>query len=151
MATTTSNKESTRRVYRLLNEQEVDMLDELFATDVVTHVYSFSWDLRNRDELKAFVMDLYDAFPDIWWETKDLLAENELVVVRYTIRATHEGRLPTFDLDPTGEAFEVECIQSYRFRDERIVESWALVDIPGLVGQFDAVPPGFSRGSTWKF
>lgn len=140
MATATSNKESTRRVIDLLNKQEVNRLDELFVMDVVTHAHSFSWDLQNRDELKAFVMDLYDSFPDIWWDIDDLLAEDETVVVRYTVHGTHEGRLTTFDLDPTGNAFEVEGVQLHRFQEDRIVESWLLVDLVGLMRQIDAGP-----------
>lgn len=135
MATATSNKESTRRVIDLLNKQEIGRLDELFVTDVVTHAHSFTWELQNRDELKAFVMDLYDAFPDIWWDIADLLAENETVVVRYSIHGTHEGRLATFDLDPTRETFEVGGVHIHRFQDDRIVESWLLVDMLGLIRQ----------------
>lgn len=147
MATATSNKESTRRVVNLLNKQEIGRLDELFVRDVVTHADSFSWQLQNRDELKAFVMDLYDAFPDVWWDIDDLLAEDETVVVRYTIQGTHRGSLVTFDLDPTGEVFQVDGIQIYRFQEDRIVESWLLVDMLGLMRQLDIGPPVYSRGS----
>lgn len=142
MATETANKEVARRTIDLLNRQDLEALAELFVPDVVAHVRSFSWELQNREELQAFFMDLYDAFPDIWWEIEDVLAEGDTVFVRFTTSGTHAGRLATVDVEPTGEPVEVEGMVLYRFEEDRVVEVWLLWDVPGLMQQLGAAPFG---------
>lgn len=132
------HRTATLRIAHLLNRQDLDALDNVFVEDIVTHAQSFPWELRNRSECQAFVLDLFDAFPDLWWEVESLVCDRELTAVRYSLQGTHRGRLAPLDLAPTGRSFDVTVLQVHRFESHRVVESWLAVDVVELLSQLTA-------------
>jgi len=68
------------------------------------------------------------------------LEEGDRVAERATARATHLGDFN--GIPPTGRKVSWTEQHLYRFRDGKIVEHWADVDIAGLMAQIGApVPP----------
>jgi ketosteroid isomerase-like protein len=72
---------------------------------------------------------LLPALPDI----EDVVAEGEKVLVRLTIRGTHQGEL--LGIAPTGRAVEVAVLDLFHVRGGKLVEHWALLDNLGLLKQ----------------
>ena len=67
------------------------VVDELAAPDMVLH-YSLHEPRRGRDDIKAFITDFRNAFPDLnFWGTADLIAEGDYVVGRWEGGGTHTG------------------------------------------------------------
>jgi predicted ester cyclase len=75
------------------------------------------------EEDKALARSLYE----------EAIAEGDLVVLRLTVRGTHQG--PFMGLEPTGVAATWPGIDIMRFEDGRIVERWAMRDSAGLMAQ----------------
>jgi steroid delta-isomerase-like uncharacterized protein len=78
------------------------------------------------------------GFPDIQWTLKGLIAEDDNVAARFTMRGTHKGAL--FGVPPSGKKIEVKAMNFYRITDGRIVEEHGQPDLLGLLQQIGAAP-----------
>jgi predicted ester cyclase len=65
--------------------------------------------------------------------------DGDLVATSFTDRGTHRGEL--LGLPATGREVTVRGINIERVRDGRIVETWHVEDIAGLMAQVGASPP----------
>ncbi len=69
----------------------LDVVDELAAPDMLLH-YSLHEPRRGRADIKAFMTDFRQAFPDLnFWGIADLIAEGDYVVGRWAGGGTHTG------------------------------------------------------------
>lgn len=73
------------------------------------------------------------AFSDTTREIKDLVAENDRVVLRVETVTTHAGEF--YGVAPTRKKVRFTGIVIYRIQDGRIAESWAEIDFASLLRQ----------------
>ena len=66
-----------------------------------------------------------------------MIAEDDLVVGRFRMRATHSG--PFAGYPPSGRQLEWTSTNTYRIADGRIVEEWVLDDMLTLMRGIGAV------------
>ncbi len=67
------------------------IIDELAAPDMLLQ-YSLHAPRRGRDDVRNFMTDFRNAFPDLnFWGTADLIAEGDYVVGRWEGGGTHTG------------------------------------------------------------
>jgi predicted ester cyclase len=59
---------------------------------------------------------------------KDVIAEGDQVVTRYTVRSTHQGETEVFG-PPTEKQMELEGITIHRFEGGKIVEEWERYEV----------------------
>jgi predicted ester cyclase len=84
---------------------------------------------------------IFAGFPDITNTLDEIVAEDDLVAVRWTARGTHTGEF--MGLAPTGKAIQLSAITMERVVDGKRVEGWAVADQLGLMRQLGAIPaPG---------
>ena len=70
---------------------DLSIVDEIAAPDMLLH-YSLHEPRRGRDDIKAFMIDFREAFPDLnFWGVADLIAEGDYVVGRWEGGGTHTG------------------------------------------------------------
>src|ERR1700726_4632306 len=70
------------------------IVDELSAPNMLLQ-YSLHEPRRGRDDIKAFMTNFREAFPDLnFWGAADLIAEGDCVVGRWDGGGTHTG--PSF-------------------------------------------------------
>lgn len=140
MATTVQeNKEHVRRVETAVNEQDQDVLSEIFAEDFVVRFHGGREELRGLDEFKHYLQAMYEAFPDLTITFEDVIGEDDTVVIRYTGTGTHEGEYE--GIEPTGETVDVSGMRIARLDDGKIVEVWGQRDDLGLLAQLGVVDP----------
>ena len=109
------------------------IVDELAAPDMLLQ-YSLHDPRRGRDDIKAFMTDFRQAFPDLnFWGTADLIAEGDHVVGRWEGGGTHTG--PAFNdflagslPAATGRKMHFTGTTVLRLKDGRIVEEKGLDD-----------------------
>jgi len=78
------------------------------------------------------------GFPDIQWTIEELIAEEDKIAARFTMRGTHLGVF--FGVPPTGKKIQVQAMNFYRFAGGQIVEERGQPDLFGLLQQIGAVP-----------
>lgn len=136
------NKETVRRYLNAFNERDRDAMSELLAEDVVEH--GIHEELHGFDEIMEFLQAHFDTFPDYSGTTEAMIAEDDLITVRYTVRGTHTGEYR--DVEPTGHTVEWTGMAIYRIADGEIAEIWLEEDRLGLLEQLEVVdPPGHLR------
>ena len=95
-----------------------------------------------REDLKAAVLGVRAAFPDVMPVLHETLGEGDLVSVRVSAGGAHTGE-PFVGIPAGGERIDWNEIHIFACRDGRIVEHWGVFDMLGILQQLGAVPmPG---------
>lgn len=87
--------------------------------------------------LLAHIQAFERAFPCYEMIAEDLVAEGDKVVVRATVRGTHQGEL--MGLPPTGRHAAVSVIVIYRLAGGKVVEHWLASDQRELLRQLRVI------------
>lgn len=117
--------------------------DEIIAADYVRHDPGDPFPAHGPAEVKKIVTMLRGMLPDLQIEIDAMVAEDDMVVTRYTSTATdsrgYMGR------PPTGRTIRTTAMQMFRFRDGKIVESWAVRDDLSVLRQLGHLPAPSAR------
>lgn len=136
---TESNKDLIRRWWDGLNSGDASSLvDELYATDYLLHDPSLPEPVRGLEGVHEFVASVVAAFPDARYTVEELIAEDDRVVQRVSVRGTHQGEFQ--GVPATGNEVSVWVIVISRIAGGKIAEEWQLVDSLGLMQQLGALP-----------
>ena len=115
----------------------LDLIDELCTEHYVDHD-PLQGD-RGRDDVKQTIASYREAFPDLAFSIKDVVAADDKVVVRWRAEGTFENAF--MGQEPTGEKGEpVEGIGIDRFEDGKVAESWTQWDTARFMRNIGAVP-----------
>lgn len=131
------NHELVRRYLKAFNDRDQDTMSELLAEDVVEH--GIHETLHGVDEIFDFLRAHFETFPDYSGTTDAVIAEADLVAVRYTASGTHTGEY--HDVEPTGHTVEWTGMAMYRIENGRVAEIWLEEDRLGLLEQLEVVDP----------
>ena len=138
------NKALVRRFLdQVYNNARPEVIDELIADDYVDHSAP-----PGQAPGAAGARQIYDmyrtGFPNFRVEIHDLVAEDDLVVVRATFAGTSQG--PLMGAPPTGKPVQIASMAIVRLRDGRFVERWEQADMLGLMLQLGVVAPPVQEG-----
>jgi predicted ester cyclase len=138
MSTTEENKTLFRRTYEeLLNQGNLDVADELVATEFINHEAPPGRD-RGPESMRALATMLRTAFPDLHFTIEELVAEGDTVAGRLRMSGTHEG--PLMGTPPTGRSVRQEHMHFVRIREGKAVEHWGVRDDLGMMQQLGLIP-----------
>ena len=118
------------------NAGDVSVMDELFAPDYINHDPSLGQP-PDREGHKRVIAMVREALPDLRETVDDLVAEDDRVVFRWTVTATHERDF--MGTPATGKRIEFSGIEIYRIADGRIVERWGVFDRLGMLRQLGVI------------
>jgi steroid delta-isomerase-like uncharacterized protein len=138
---------SRRLLEQPFNEGNFELIDQLVASDAINHDPAAPAELRalrGPDVFKRTVSMYRAAFPDVRISVDDVIAADDKVVLRWHSEGTHRGELA--GLAPTGVHGSVTGMSIDRWKDGKVVESWAEWDNLGLARQLGAAPPEGSVG-----
>ena len=133
------NKETFKRyVDEVWKEEKLDIADEVFAPKYLSHQSDGSVLERGPEDVKKFVTEYRSAFSGIDNVVEDMIGEDDKVVNRWTLRATHTGEFR--GIPATNKRITITGIGIFRFsEDGRVVESWDSLDQLGMLRQLGAV------------
>ena len=134
-----ANKQASRRILgEIFGAGAYGLADELVLPDAIGHDAASPEPIKGAEGLKEAAGGYRAAFPDLTIVVEDVIAEGDLVAVRWTARGTHQGDL--FGIAPTGKEATVTGITIDRFSGGKVAESWTNWDTLGLLQQLGAVP-----------
>jgi steroid delta-isomerase-like uncharacterized protein len=126
-----------RFITELWTNGNLDVADELVAPD---HVHRVGDDvLQDPEEVKAAVVELRKAFPDLRFEIEDLISDGDRVVLRWTATGTHQGTFA--EIAPTNRRVEWIGCDWFRLRSSQLVEAFVLADGASLYEQITSAGP----------
>lgn len=145
-----SNKEIVRRYFEeVLGAGDFDVVSAL--VDATYDNHSLMRDDTGFVGLRNRLTALRTAFPDLSVELHDLIAEDDKVVARWTLRGTHEGPFNEGlynNLEPTGRSIAMSAITIFRLAGGKIVECWNERDRLGRLQQIGVLPNLSSGAAT---
>ncbi|MGZ3417332.1 MAG: ester cyclase [Polyangiales bacterium] len=128
MTQSETNKALIETLMARMNAHDVEGACALAAEGLVNH--AAIPEAQGRAGLERIARKVLEAFPDVKYDVKDLLADGDRVVCRAKMSGTHEGDLQfkNMPLAATGRRVEAEQIAIYRISEGRVVEYWSLRD-----------------------
>jgi len=132
-----ANKKLVSRFIISTNEQDFAAYDELLSSDMQSHFPG--GDARDREQFEDGEREFAVAFPDISRTIEDLIAEDDKVVARTSLRGTHLGDF--LEIPATGRPIQITALAVYRIADGRIAEAWIEADFIGLMSQINGADP----------
>jgi steroid delta-isomerase-like uncharacterized protein len=127
----------TEFIDALFTKGDPSAVDKYLADDFVNHDPPFGAP-ADREGMRAAGAMFRAAFPDWHSDVELLVAEDDLVVERFTARGTHRGEV--MGAAPTGREVALAGINIFRVRDGKITERWGRLDDLGFLRQLGVVP-----------
>ena len=143
MAVTAEELEANKRLARdyidqVFNQHNPAQAADFVTGDVVWHGGSLG-DIAGADTLAGLLESFIGALPDLYAAEQDIIAENDLVLVRLVVTATVKGSLLGVPAD--GKPVRWNAYDVYRVTDGKISEEWAGDDIATIMTQIGAFSP----------
>jgi steroid delta-isomerase-like uncharacterized protein len=132
------NKMVLTRFVEFLNTGETASADEVVAPDFLERD-PFPGQQPGREGLKAVILMIRAAFPDLEWVVDEMVAEGETVASRFTWRGTHRGAF--FGVPATGKQITVTGMVFDRMVEGQLMESQILMNTLALLTQLGAIAP----------
>ncbi len=132
------NKAVIRRlVEEVYNGNNLDLLDELVAQDVVNHsaVPEHQHGIEGFKHVNKWVRA---GFSDAHYEIEDMIAEGDRVACRITLTGTHDGEFQ--GSPPSGRRLRMDHVHWHRLANGKVVERWAVRDDLGAAQQLGLLP-----------
>ena len=132
----TTNKRLVRRFVAEVVAGDLAAAGRYLAPDLVNHSPAPGL-TADRTGYMAWLARVRTVFPDLTVELEGLVAEGDLVAVRWRFTGTHRGPLPTpvGTVEPSGRRVQMTGMDFVRIRDGRMVERWTCEDELGLLRQ----------------
>ncbi len=149
-STAADTEENKATFLRVLDEAwsggQYAVIDEVVTADFVYHEPALG-DIPGPEGFKQTIMGYRMAYPDLKFTSEEMIAEDDLVAMRWTARGTHQGEL--MGIPATGLATTTVGINIARFDAEgKMVEQWSNWDVLGLMQQLGVVEPA-RPGPEW--
>jgi steroid delta-isomerase-like uncharacterized protein len=140
------NKAILRRALdEIWNKGNMSAADELASAHLSVHTNTPGVPGQaSTEQIKQSVTMYRAAFPNLHTTLDDLIAEGDMVAIRFTVTGTHRGAL--FGIPPTGKEVTVTNITLYRMAEGRVIEQWGVTDSLGLLQQLGITPSLTGQG-----
>jgi steroid delta-isomerase-like uncharacterized protein len=131
-----ANKHIVRRWFEeVWNQGRAQTIDDLLDQDAVLHGLGDT--MRGPGAFKPFHAAYREALPDVQIRIEELIAEGDMVAVRWTAAGTHRGN--SLGFAATQKRAEFGGMGIVRVRNGRIVEGWNNFDQLGMFRQLGVV------------
>jgi len=110
-------------------------IERYFANDYVRHSFGADY---TRDELRAILDSLGQAFPDLETTNVDIVAEGDRVAYRWEATGTHTGSY--MGAPPTQKRIKAGGINIARVEAGRIAEEWSSWDKVSFLHALGIIP-----------
>ena len=130
------NKALVGRFYEdCVNQGNLALMDELFATDYQHHDPAFpaEWQNGGLAVYKLVNETFVSTFVPFHIEVKQIVAEGDKVASRWIVSGNQVKEFQ--GIPPTGKRVEFENLTIHRIADGRIAEAWVSYDALGLLQQ----------------
>ncbi len=123
----------------LFSKGDLDAVDRYLTPTFVNHDPPFPGAPTGREGLRQAAAMFRAALPDWHSDLEQLVAEDDVVVERFTARGTHTGEA-LMGVPASGRTIVLSGINVFRIADGRIVERWGRLDELGLLRQLGLAP-----------
>jgi steroid delta-isomerase-like uncharacterized protein len=131
------NKELVRRWFeQVWNQKSEAAIDEMFSPQGKAYGFPEPDSVADAAAFKRLHRDFCGAFPDLHFTLDDVVAEGDLVAVRWHVDATHKGDHLGFPA--SGRTATLTGSSFLRIGQGRIQDGWNHMDMAGLFRRLQA-------------
>ncbi len=127
------NKDLVNRTWEAWTKGDFETYKEAYASEFVYYQPSNNTQSTSLEESIEFGKIIHNAFSGYTVSIEELIAEEDKVMSRFILRATHEGEFE--GIPATGNKIEISGIMISRIENGKIVEEWEEIDILGMMMQ----------------
>ena len=143
MTVTTEQLDANKKLARdyieqVFNQHNPGKAADFVTRDVVWHGGGLG-DVAGPQNLAGLLGSFIGALPDLYAAEQDIIAENDLVLVRLVVTGTVKGSL--FGVPADGKQVRWTAYDVYRVTDGKISEEWAGDDVATIMTQIGAFNP----------
>ena len=112
--------------FKIWNEGNLAIVDELYDPDIIRHDCSLPEDIVGLDAFKDYVTLLRVSYPDFNVTLDELIVKGDKIVIRWTLICTNTGPLQTSmgELPPTDKKLLLPGVDIFRLVNGKIAEQW---------------------------
>ena len=119
------------------NQGKLNVCDEIMSVDAKYHGPHMPTGNGTREDWKQAIAMYRNAFPDSHVTYEELIANNDIVVGRWSATATNTGKLA--GIPSTGKPISLSGITIYKFKGYKISEVWEQLDMLGMWTQLGII------------
>jgi steroid delta-isomerase-like uncharacterized protein len=134
-----TNKQLVRQFFELLDRHNTDRIGQLLVSSTTCTFHVGGMPPVDWNEHKRLLAGVTNAFPDLYHEIEDMVAERDKVAVRLNVTGTHKGEFQ--GMPPTGKKLSLDEMGFITIIDGKITEMWISADTMRLMQQIGAIPP----------
>ena len=131
----------TNRVLEMWNKANLAIADEIYANEIVRHDCNVPEDIVGLENVKNYLQNLFNAFPDLNLTVDEIIVEGNKMVQRWTMTGTNTGSMG--DMPPTGRNVRFSGVSIGYFVNGKLVEIWDFYNMLDMMQQlgFTLIPP----------
>jgi len=129
MSTESSKANVRRYIEEALDKRNLDVLDEIVATDCIIHRPEASEPIRGLEDFKRALERILNVYSEFTTKIHDLIAEEDRH--RAVNRDDWTSRLGKHSV--AGKTVTWQAIAIFRIRDRKIAEEWVCRDELGML------------------
>lgn len=133
---TEKHKEIARLIsQKVVNEKDYTPIEEYLTEDYTYHGLG-GMTARTPQGFKEAIKGFHQAIPDLRSEILDIVAEDDLLVLRFNFTGTHKGDFLGFP--PSEAKLHFGGMIMRRFVNGKVAEDWDYFDFPTIVSQIQS-------------
>ena len=125
-------------IQALFTNGDLEAVDRYLDPAFVNHDPPFPGAPQGPEGMRLAATIYRQALPDWHSEVEQLVAEDDIVVERFTASGTHLGDL--LGVPGTGRTIILRGVNIFRVNGDKIVERWGQLDELGLLRQLGLAP-----------
>ena len=130
---------------KIWNEGNLDLIEDVFASEIVAQTSTFPEDIVGHEGIKNWVNFARTAFPDMNMTFDEIIAKGYKIIATFTITGTNNGPLvlPGGELPPTGKQVRFRGIGIDYVENGKIVKEIVVYNVLEMMMQlgFTLTPP----------
>jgi steroid delta-isomerase-like uncharacterized protein len=133
-------------VFKIWNDNNLDLVDEFYSTDYVRHYVDMYEDIVGIDAYKQWITNTLTIFPDFnVTQDGEMIAKGDKIISRWIVEGTNTGplNLPVGSFPSTGKKVRFYGVSIFHIVDGKIAEEWLYFNQASLLQQlgFTLTPP----------
>ena len=121
------------------NTRDLDTILSFFADDCINEDVVVGKINNGKEELRAFLKDLYAGFPDLRLEKKSFFASGDRACTEWIMSGTHSGNWSS--LPATGKSFSIRGVSVIELSESKVKRQTDYYDGASLMLQLGLIPP----------
>lgn len=117
-----------RFVEDIFNSRETELAKNYVTSDIIYH--GMGEEVTGLENFKRWVAEDLSAFPDMKVTILDGFGDQNKIVIRWNLKATHEKDFA--DFPATHKKFETQGVDIFHFEGDKIKEAWTTSDMSVL-------------------